>query len=54
MTKIDSMKSGFLDVVDGLNCSLLISKGMTLILDTLCKTDPVNPTLMSGVLSVAF
>jgi len=44
----------FSQVVNGMNCSILVNKGLNLILDSMCALDPKEPTLIGGMLSLAF
>lgn len=50
---IQSLNTAFLNMLNGVNCTIIISQGLEYILSTMCKIDK-NPTLLGGVLSLTF
>lgn len=53
-TAITTLQNNISSLVNGVNCSLIITKGVNLILDNMCATGAENPTIMSGILAVSF
>jgi len=48
------MMNAIEDLVSGLNCSVMIKKGLGSVLATTCSFDPENFSLLSSLLGISF
>jgi len=52
--QLDKMMTAIQDLVDGLNCSVIIKKGLGSFLATTCSFDPKNFSMLSSLLEISF
>lgn len=54
LTQIDDMLSAVDDLVNGINCAVVIKKGLGSVLATMCSFDPDNFSMLSSLLEISF
>jgi len=54
LTQLDAMVAGVDELVNGLNCSVVIKKGLGSVLATMCSLDPENFSALSAILEISF
>lgn len=54
LTQIDNMMNAVNDLINGVNCSVMIKKGLGSLLATMCSFDPENFSLLSSLLEISF
>lgn len=54
LTQIDAMVAAVDDLVSGLNCSVVIKKGLGSVVASMCSMDPENSSMLSSLLEISF
>lgn len=54
LPKFQEVYDAFIGLKDGVNCAVILKKGLAVVLDSLCAFDPENPSLLSALLEISF
>jgi hypothetical protein len=54
LPQFQSVYDSFIELKDGINCAIILKKGLGAVLASLCAFDPKNPTLISSLLELSF
>jgi len=54
LIQIEALFEGVNKLVNGLNCSVVIKKGLGSVLATMCSFDPDNFSMLSSLLEISF